>query len=96
MPNVLRAVEHAERQAGEKVARRQIAGDGAQLEAGFALQKGADILQLGQIVLAVATVLDQLRPVFHVLGHRVQHVEAMQFAEYNAPFLCEVKFNIYE
>lgn len=83
--DVLRAVEDAEGEPGQEVARRQVPGDGAQLKPGSGLQKAAHVLQLRQVVLAVAAVLDQRRPVLHVLGNGVHGVEPVELCENDAP-----------
>lgn len=85
MADVLRAVKNAESQTGKKIARRQIASNRSQLESGFSLQKHVDVLQLWQVVFTVAAILDQLRPVFHELGHGVLQVEFLEFAENDSP-----------
>lgn len=85
MANVLCAVEHAKCQAREEIAWRQISGYRTQLEAGLALQKRTDVLQLRQIVLTVTAVFDELWPVLHIFRHRMHHVQAMQFTEHHAP-----------
>lgn len=54
--DVLGAVEHTERQAGQEVARRQVARHRPDCEASPGLQELRDVLQLGNVVLPVATV----------------------------------------
>lgn len=82
---VLRAVEHTKGQAREKVTWGKVTGHRTQLKACFALQITAHILQLRHIVLAIATKLDQLRPVLHILWHSVQQIQTMQLHENGAP-----------
>lgn len=69
--DVLRAMEHSKSQTREKVARRQITSDGPKLKSSFPFQKHADVLKLGQIVLTIPAILDELRPVLHVLRNGV-------------------------
>lgn len=85
MPDVLGAVENAERQPGEEIPRREVTRNGPNLEAGFPLQEHVDVLKLGQIVLPVAAVLHQLRPVFHVLRHGMLDVQFVQLTKHGAP-----------
>jgi len=89
--DVLGAVEDAEGESREEIPGREIPSHGAQLESRLALEIDAHVLQLGNIVHAVATVLLQLRPGLHVLRHSVQHVESMELQENGAPFAGKVR-----
>lgn len=85
MPNVLGAVEHAEGESRKEVPWGEVTRHRPELESRLALEIDTHILQLGNVVLAVATVLLQLRPVVHVLRHSMQHVEAVELQENGAP-----------
>lgn len=85
MPYVLRAVEHAECQSREKVPGRQIAGHRTNLEASLSLQKLTDVLQLRNVVLAIATVLDKCRPILQILRDCMLQVEFVQLPKDRSP-----------
>lgn len=55
------------------------------MKASFTLEKDADVLKLGNVVLTVAAVLDQLWPIFEKLWHGVLHVELVELVEDDAP-----------
>jgi len=78
-------MEHPEGQAGEKITWRQVTSHRTKLKARLALQITADILQLWQIILTIATKLDQLWPILHILRHCMQLIETMQLHENRAP-----------
>ena len=52
MPDVLRAVEYPEGQAGQEVPGGEVPGHGADLEAAAALQEVVHVLELGDLVRA--------------------------------------------
>lgn len=85
--NVLRAMEHAESQPGEEVPRRQVASDRTDLKACLPLQELAYVLQLRNMVLTVATVFDQLRPIVQVLGNGMLQVKFVQLSQDCSPSL---------
>lgn len=85
MSNVLGAVEHAEGESRKEVPWGEVTRHRPELESCLTLEIDTHILQLGNVVLAVATVLLQLRPVVHVLRHSMQHVEAVELQENGAP-----------
>lgn len=87
MPDVLGAVEHPEGQAGQEVARRQVASDGPDGEAGARLEKLRDILQLGDVVLLVAAILSEQLKVFVELFASVLFVQLRQLLEDHRPTL---------
>lgn len=77
--NVLCALEHTEREAGEEVTGRQQTSRWAESESGVLLQKLVHILELRDLVSSeYVVVLQHLEsvPVFHaeVFGHQVQNV----------------------
>lgn len=85
MPDILSAVENTERQPGQEIPRGKIASNGSNLEAGFPLEKHIDILELREIVLSIATVLYQLRPIFHILRHGMLKIQFVQLTKHCAP-----------
>lgn len=78
MTDVLRALEHSEREAGEEVASRQQTGGRSKRETGVLLQEIGHLVQLRYLFgRENPVVLQQLEsvPVFHaeMFGHQVQH-----------------------
>ena len=73
--DVLRRVEDAEGEAGQKVARRQQTGHWSQREAGALAQKVGHVFQLRNVVLPVAAVLDEQLKYVVELFARVRRIE---------------------
>jgi hypothetical protein len=78
-------VEDAEGEAGQKVARREQAGDGADAEAGAVVQKVANVLELRNVVGPVPAVLLQQREHVLVLLARVRRVQRRELVVHRAP-----------
>lgn len=79
MADVLGALEHAEREAGEEIASRQQTGGRPERESGVFFQKVGHFVQLRYLVgVEDPVILQHLErvPVLHakVFGHQVQHV----------------------
>lgn len=85
MPYVLGAMEHPESEPGEEVARRQVASYRPNDEARASLEKLRYVLQLGDVVLPVATILLQQLEVLIELLASMTLIQFAQLFEYNRP-----------
>lgn len=83
--DVLSAVENTKSKSGQEISRCQVAGNGTEAEPGPAFKKHINILQLRYVVLSVAAVFDQIRPVLLVFSARVHGVQFVKFVEDGAP-----------
>jgi len=85
VPDVLSGVEDPEGQAVEEVTGGEEAHDRPESEACALPQEPGDVLELGNVVLSVPTVLDQQREDEVVLLARVGWEQSRQLLEHNTP-----------
>ena len=85
MTDVLRGVEDAEGEAGEKVARREQTGHRSQTKAGAVLEEVGHVLELRYVVLAIAAVLLQKSEDVVELVAGVRRIQLSQLSEDDSP-----------